>query len=429
MEKNQQCIRVLLVEDDAGDAHLAKNAFKQSVEAKFEITWVESLAAAKQAYSTRECNFDIMLLDLSLPDSEGLETVEIARKICGEIPIVILTGRCDTNFALTALKAGANDYMMKSDCSCCFDGLIRVIRYTLFRAEMEAHNKLLVAALNAAANGIVITDNNAIIKWINPAFSRLTGYKFDEVIGHKPSELVKSNMQNEGFYQEMWGELLAGRHWHGEIINKRKNGSLYHEELSIAPVENANGEIINFIGVKQDISERKALEEMLQQLANTDSLTGLFNRRAFLERLACESERVLRSGDTATLLMLDLDFFKRINDTYGHAVGDQTLKEFTTVIRTNSRSVDVPARLGGEEFAVLLPNTNHDEALVMAERLRKQVSEIIIPHPKGDVCVTVSIGATLLTTSNAEGETALNRADTALYAAKESGRNKICWFE
>ncbi len=426
MSEPVQSIRVLLVEDEAGDAYLVKKTLKETREIQFEVTWVESLKATKEAFNA--ASFDLLLLDLSLPDSEGLQTVEIARQICGEIPIVILTGRCDTDFALSALKAGANDYMIKGDCGCCFDGLIRVIRYTLLRAEMEAHNKLLVAALNAAANGIVITDSNAVIKWVNPAFSRLTGYELDEIIGSKPSELVKSNIQNKEFYQKMWDRLLAKRHWRGEIINKRKNGSLYHEELSISPVENARGEIINFIGVKQDITERKALENMLHKLANTDSLTGLFNRRAFLERLAIESERILRSNDCATLLMLDLDFFKRINDTYGHAIGDEALKEFANIMKKQSRGIDIPARLGGEEFVILLPSTNRNDATIMAERLRTQVSEIVIATPKGDVQFTVSIGAALLTKENANGEITLNHADTALYAAKESGRNKICWF-
>lgn len=426
MNESLQLIRVLLVEDEAGDAYLVKRTLKESHDIRFEVTWVESLKAARDVFN--ETVFNVLLLDLSLPDSEGLQTVEIARQICGEIPIVILTGRCDTDFALSALKAGANDYIIKSDYSCGFDGLVRVIRYTLLRAEMESHNKLLVAALNATSNGIIITDNNGVIKWGNPAFSDLTGYTIDEIIGHKPSELVKSNMQDETFYQKMWDELLSGQYWHGEIINKRKNGSLYHEELSISPVKDANNKIIHFIGVKQDITERKNLEDMLHKLANTDSLTGLFNRRVFLERLDTESDRISRSGDCATLLMLDLDFFKRINDTYGHAIGDKALKEFTHVVKTHSRGIDIPARLGGEEFAILLPNTNQHDATVMAERLRKQVSEIVISTPKGNLQFTVSIGAALLTVDNSDGEIALSHADSALYAAKESGRNKICWF-
>ncbi|MDD2864308.1 MAG: diguanylate cyclase [Methylococcales bacterium] len=420
-----QYIHVLLVEDEIGDAHLVKSALKKNKEITFDVTWVESLSLAIQALS--ENDFDVMLLDLSLSDSDGLKTVEIARKMAGNLPIVVLTGRSDTDFALTALKAGANDYMVKGDCG--FDGLTRVIRYTLLRVEMETHNKLLVAALNAAANAIVITNKDGYIKWINPAFSRLTGYSEQESLGKRPSDLVKSGVQDLRFYQEMWEKLLAGEHWRGEIINKHKDGELYHEELSIAPVKNSVGDIVNFIGIKEDISERKALEEKLQKLANTDSLTGLFNRRVFLERLKQESERIVRLGGFAALLMLDLDFFKQINDTYGHATGDEALRQFSKIVRNHSRSIDVPARLGGEEFAILLPSTNQHDAEVVAERLCQEVSEIAIEHSKGIVKMTVSIGGALISADNSDGELALSHADNALYHAKKTGRNKICWFE
>ncbi len=418
-------IRVLLVEDEEGDAYLVKSALKLADKINFEITWVESLALAKKALAS--IHFDVILLDLSLPDSDGLQTVEIAQHVAMDIPIIILTGHADTDFALTALKAGVCDYMVKGDFG--FNGLVRTIRYSLLRVEMETHNKLLVSALNAAGNAIIITDKDTNIKWVNPAFSRLSGYSLEEAIGHKPCELVKSGVQNVQFYSAMWKRLLAGKHFRGELINKRKNGELYHEELNIAPVKNSRGEITNFIGIKENISKRKATEQMLHKLASTDSLTGLFNRRVFLERLTQESERISRLGGVAALLMLDLDFFKRINDTYGHSVGDEVLKRFADVLQKNSRTIDVPARLGGEEFAVLLTSTGRDDAMIVAERLRKQVSEIEIDHPKGVVRLTVSIGAAALFVGDSNGQIIFNRADSAMYAAKESGRNKTCWFE
>jgi two-component system, cell cycle response regulator len=416
-------IRVLLIEDEAGDAYLVKTALRQSQDVEFNVTWVQSLREAKQNLASK--SFDVILLDLSLPDSEGLATVELTRCCACDIPIVVLTGRGDMDFSLTALKAGANDYMIKGDFG--FNGLARVIRYTLLRSEMEAENRLLVAALNAAVNSIVITDINAVIKWANPAFTKLTGYELDEALNRKPGELVRSDKQNPEFYTEMWSKLLVGEQWQGELINKRKDGSLYYEDLSIAPVKNARGEITNFVGVKQDISHRKQLEEMLQNLANTDPLTSLFNRRVFLEYLTQEAHRVARSKNCAAVLMLDLDFFKRINDTYGHATGDDVLKKFAAIILENTRDVDIAARFGGEEFVILLPDSNRESASIMAERLRKAVSMMSIAHEKGNVTITVSIGAALLIPENANGELALSLADNALYEAKETGRNRICW--
>ncbi|MGB4498453.1 MAG: diguanylate cyclase [Methylococcaceae bacterium] len=426
MNQQKQKIRVLLIEDEESDAYLVKLDLKQSHSVIFDVTWVESLIAAKKVLQT--VTFDVVLLDLSLPDSEGLETIKMTQKITNDLPIIVLTGRCDTDFSLIALKNGASDYMVKGDFG--FDGVARTIRFCLLRAEMDAHNKLLVSALEAAGNGIIITDKDANIKWANPAFSRLTGYELEEVIGNKPNYLVSSGQHDQPSYADMWEKLLQGRHWQGEVINKHKDGSLYHEELNIAPVKNNRGEIVNFIGIKENISERKALEEKLQQLANTDPLTGLFNRRVFLERLAQESERISRLGGFAAFLMLDLDFFKHINDTFGHTIGDEVLKNFAEIMRKNSRNIDVPARLGGEEFAILLLSTNQHDATIMAERLRKQVENMLIQHPtKGDVKITVSIGASELNPFDTDGEIAWRNADDALYLAKNRGRNQTCWFE
>ncbi len=179
----------------------------------------------------------------------------------------------------------------------------------------------------------------------------------------------------------------------------------------------------------ENITERKEMEAQLQKLARTDPLTGLFNRREFLERLELEVEKATRlSHYSAVLLMLDLDFFKRINDTYGHATGDAVLKAVAEILYNTSRAIDVPARLGGEEFAVLLSGADKNEALAIAERLREQVAKIVINHETGPVKITVSIGAASLSADDINGEAVLHRADTALYEAKDKGRNQTCWF-
>ncbi|MGZ5575867.1 MAG: diguanylate cyclase [Methylobacter sp.] len=419
-----EAIRVLLVEDEAGDAHLVKIKLRQAQCGHFDVTWAQSLIEAQQCLATM--SFDVMLLDLSLPDSEGLTTIHRARVMAKEVPIVILSGRGDTDFALTALEAGAVDYMVKGDFG--YDGLARVVRYALLRTEMEARNNLLIAALEAAANGVLITDKDATVIWANTAFGRLTGYSPEEAVGNNPNQLTKSGMQNKEFYQDMWASLLAGQHWRGELINKRKDGSLYYEELSIASVKNGAGKITHFIGIKEDITVRKEMEAQLQKLASTDPLTGLFNRRVFLERLEQERAKVARLPHyVVVVLMLDLDFFKRINDTYGHATGDEVLKVFAEIVRNNSRAIDVPARLGGEEFAILLIGADKNDAMTMAERLREQVAAILIDHESGPVQVTVSIGAAALSAGDINAEVVLHRADAALYEAKDRGRNQTYW--
>lgn len=417
-------IRVLLIEDEAGDAYLVKTKLGQTQSGRFEVTWTQSLSEAQQCLA--DSSFDVMLLDLTLPDSEGLATVHSARSMTMDIPIVVLSGHSDTDFALTALEAGAVDYMVKGDFG--YDGLARVIRYALLRTDMEARNNLLIAALEAAANGIVITDKYATVIWANPAFGRLTGYSPKEAVGNKPNQLLKSGFQDEAFYQDMWADLIVGQHWRGELINKRKNGTLYHEELSIAPVKSSTGEITHFIGIKEDITERKEMEAQLQKLASTDPLTGLFNRRVFLEQLERERAKVARLPHySSVLLMLDLDYFKRVNDAYGHATGDAVLKAFAEVVRKTSRAIDIPARLGGEEFAILLTGACKKDALTMAERLREQVAETVVDHKTGPVKITVSIGAATLLADDMNGEAVMHRADAALYEAKDRGRNQTYW--
>ena len=284
--------------------------------------------------------------------------------------------------------------------------------------------QLLETGLKAAANGIVITDQDGTIEWVNPAVARLTGYSADEALGQNP-RILKSGCHEDRYYAELWQTISAGLVWRGDLVNKRKDGSLYHEEMTITPVTDEHGVIHHFIAVKQDISERKRLEEELRFLATSDPLTGIANRRHFLHYVEDELRRVKRYGSLVALLMLDLDHFKRVNDTWGHAVGDEVLRHFTTLAGGHLRDTDVLGRLGGEEFAVLLRETTLDNASRFAERLRGYLGTEKIAGPRGEISYTVSIGITLLDPRDDAPDAALARADEALYRAKEKGRNRV----
>ncbi|CAA7619820.1 FOG: GGDEF domain [Candidatus Terasakiella magnetica] len=179
------------------------------------------------------------------------------------------------------------------------------------------------------------------------------------------------------------------------------------------------------IGVMLDITERKRMEAELRRYATTDALTGIFNRRHFMQTAATEIERSHRYKHSVSALMLDIDFFKRINDTFGHPVGDEAIKAMAAACRSAIRGEDILGRLGGEEFAIMLPETDLDAAMVAAERIRQAVSEISIPTPKGPVVFTASIGAAQLNETDSSVETLLSRADAALYEAKTGGRNRV----
>ncbi len=294
------------------------------------------------------------------------------------------------------------------------------------RLEVRARDRLLVSALEAAANGIVITDAEARIEWANPAFEQLTGFTRAEAIGHRPAELVKSGLQDNAFYEAMWQTILSGRTWRGEVVNKRRGGELYHEELIIAPVPDDAGRIAHFVGIKQDISERKRMEAELHILASTDPLTGLANRRQFMTWVEAELARFKRFGQAdASLLMLDLDHFKRINDSHGHAAGDAVLCAFARAIAGRLRQTDRAGRLGGEEFAILLVGTGLDGAEEFAEHLRQETAAMRVTSEAETLLVTVSIGISTLHPDDASPDAVLHRADAALYRAKEAGRNRI----
>ncbi len=305
-------------------------------------------------------------------------------------------------------------------------GAVVVFHDISARQEAQVRDRLLVSALEAVANGIVITDPEAHIEWVNPAFEALTGYRREEATGRKPAELVKSGLQTQEFYEAMWKTLLAGQTWRGEVINKKRDGSFYNEELTITPVLDEAGGIRHFVGIKQDISIRKRMEAELHNLATTDSLTGLPNRRQFLALLEQENARVKRfPEDNAVLLMLDLDHFKLINDQYGHAAGDMVLRSFAVQVRDNLRRSDLAGRLGGEEFAILLIGSDLDGAREFADRLRQDFSADQTLIEGKPINATVSIGVTSLLPTDGNADVALARADRALYRAKEAGRNRV----
>jgi diguanylate cyclase (GGDEF)-like protein/PAS domain S-box-containing protein len=278
-------------------------------------------------------------------------------------------------------------------------------------------------ALESAANGIVITTRDGTITWLNPAACRMTGYSMDELVG-RHTRLLKSGKHSPDLYEDLWKTVLRGEVWSGTIINRRKDGSFYHEEQTIAPVVGTDGAITHFIAIKQDISVRVGLEEELQRLAQIDTLTGCANRHHLFEESVREFGRAKRFGHPVAVVLFDLDRFKSINDRYGHSTGDRVLQAFVRCARENLRDHDIIGRLGGEEFVAVLPHSDEEGAWGVAERIRLSLAADTSLLPDGQ-SATVSAGVVVVEAGSMDIHRALQAADKALYQAKNAGRDKV----
>ncbi len=307
---------------------------------------------------------------------------------------------------------------------------------------MNERLQLQSAALDASANAIVITDANSMIKWANPAFFKMNGYTQEEALGRSTKELLNSGQQDQRFYECMWRTILAGKAWHGELINRRKDGTLFNEELTITPVSDEHGVITHFIAVKQDITARHKMEKQVQQLAFYDPLTQLPNRRLLNERLSQAMMASKRSSRYGALLFLDLDNFKSLNDCHGHAAGDLLLMEVARRLNKCVREIDTVARIGGDEFVVMLreleiqKTASNQQARAIAEKIRIALSEpyaLTLKHDtEADTAVvhhcTASIGVALFLKQDSSADHVLKWADAAMYQAKAAGRNQVRFY-
>jgi diguanylate cyclase (GGDEF)-like protein/PAS domain S-box-containing protein len=417
-------LSILVVEDDAGDFGLIKAFVRHAVPGlggEFApVVWAKTLADGIDA--ARHGKPDVVLLDLSLPDSSGLATVQAMRSVLPDTPIIVLTGFDDNALAIAALEAGAQDYLVKGRFE--HDALERAVRHAQVRQKLESRLRLFEVALNSAANGIVITDPESGIEWANRAFTRLSGFSLEEVLAHKPSECIKSGTHDQAFYRRMWETILAGQVWQGEITNRRKDGTLYDEELTIAPVTDVNGTIRHFVAIKQDITERKVAAAQVSHLAHYDVLTDLPNRALLTDRLQQALAQVRRDKGKLAVMFLDLDKFKPVNDTLGHNIGDQLLKQVAMRLTAClQRESDTVSRIGGDEFVILLASIEGvQDCVAMAEKVLDTINQpfSIGPHV---IDISASVGIAVYPQHGDDAHSLQRHADTAMYEAKRGGRH------
>ncbi len=544
-------ISILTVEDNPGDARLVHELLGESDRAgQFRIRVVDRLVAATEAL--RAGGFDVVLLDLSLPDSHGLDTLSAIRAAAPGTPVVVLTGMADEEMALRAVQGGAQDYLVKGRGD--GDLIRRALTYAIernraeealrqsearFRAIFEdtvigisvvaadgslldanpalhamlgyelgalreisvrdithpedrdgslrplaellagktdhyalekryrrrsgetmwarvnvslvrgvgqqplfavalieditdrkaAEDRLRLAAkvLENVSEGIIVTDRNHTIIQVNPAFTELTGYEPEEVIGRKPS-ILSSGRHDASFYQDLRAALRDGGKWQGEIWNRKKDGELFAEWLTISSVRNEADELTNFVAVFFDITLRKQTEERLSYQANHDPLTTLPNRTLFHDRLGRALARARRSGLRVAVLFLDLDRFKEVNDGCGHVVGDKLLQQVAERLAGCTREGDTVARLAGDEFTVILEDlADSRDAAAVCQKILRAMKE---PFNVSDfrLNVTFSIGVSLYPADGNDIQALVKNADDAMYRAKKEGKNTYRFY-
>jgi len=302
----------------------------------------------------------------------------------------------------------------------------RISKYeALLKAQTKELQKL-SQAVEQSPSTIVITDLEGNIEYANEAFTKTTGYLGEEAIGKNPRFLQSGKTDSE-VYNDMWGSLKAGKIWHGEFINLTKEGVEYIESVKVSPIFQDDGTISNYMAIKEDITDKKHSEERIYYLANFDSLTGLPNRVQLEEQIHYAIGMAKRNNGCFSVMFLDLDYFKEINDTLGHDAGDSLLIELGARFKSVLREIDMVSRVGGDEFIFLFLDTDVQGSSYIAKKLLQIIES---PFKLGDneLLVTASIGIAIYPVNGMDKETLFKNADIAMYRAKQEGRNRYCFY-
>ena len=289
----------------------------------------------------------------------------------------------------------------------------------IFRSLVENTNDVIMV-LDATP----LEQGGPLIVYVNPAFERLMGYSAEEVVGLNPKILQGADTDDKTRYK-LRQAMRSGKSIRTQILNYDKFGNELWLDINMVPLFDEDGELAYYAAIERDLTEYKRLQSHLEDMANTDSLTGLSNRQSFMHRAEKEFTRARRYSRPLSAVMIDVDHFKTINDRYGHAVGDIVLREVSAICQCSLRGSDLLGRIGGEEFVLLLPDTPQDNAIFVAERMREHLAKTPIDVDGVVITITASFGVASLIEADINFNSMLERADEAMYHAKHDGRNKV----
>jgi len=424
---------LLLVEDNPGDARLLREMLNEAGAHKTEMTQVESMGEAERHLAA--ALFDIILLDLGLPDAQGLEAVRRARAIAPRVPLVVLTGLDDETLAARALQEGAQDYLIKGQIET--RGLLRALRYAVERKGMEEAlfvvKERAQVTLNCIGDAVVCTDIEGNITFLNLVAEKMTGWPWEEAVGRPMGEVfrIQDAVTREPSPNPLDVAVLHNRavHLPSNCILIRRDGFETPIEDSVAPIHDREGKATGAVIVFRDVSAARAMAEQMTHSAQHDFLTGLPNRMLLNDRVNQAIASVARHSKKVAILFLDLDGFKHINDSLGHAIGDKLLRSVAERLVKCVRDSDTVGRLGGDEFVVFLSELDLAESGAICAQ--KILAAIMARHSIDghDLHVTTSIGISVYPDDGLDAETLIKNADIAMYQAKENGRQSYRFFK
>ncbi len=370
---------------------------------------------------------DLILMDVQMPLMTGFEACKILKENpqTANIPIIFLTAKAEYDSVIEGFSMGAVDYVLKPFYN---EELFARVKAHLTVKELSdavaAKNRMLTRYIDMIEHNIAIskTDANGTIIYTSEALSNITGYTKDELIGQKHC-CFKSECTHESVYRELWSTITSAKTWRGELLDAKKNKELFWAELTINPDFDENGEIVGYLAIWHDITDKKRVE----QLIVIDPLTELYNRRHLDNELNRIIDLHVRESQSFGFLMIDIDYFKAYNDFYGHQQGDAALIAVAKTIKNSlHRPGDSAFRFGGEEFCAILSNTNEEGLLIVANNIKTAIENLNIEHQKSELgYLSVSIGIAAMNAIPTTFDETVMVADKALYAAKESGRNRV----
>jgi diguanylate cyclase (GGDEF)-like protein/PAS domain S-box-containing protein len=431
---NKKPIKVLLlVEDNPADARLLREMFSEQSSHHTELTQVETMSQAEKHLAG--CAVDIILLDLGLPDTQGLESIRRARAVAPRVPLVVLTSLDDESMAAQALQEGVQDYLIKGQIDA--RGLLRALRYAVERKSMQEElfeeKERAQVTLNSIGDAVICTDISGNITFLNLVALRMTGWSRDEAVGRPMAEVFRvldaTSRKTTPNPMEIAVRQNHTIHLPSNSILIQRDGCEIPIEDSVAPIHDREGQVIGVVIVFRDVSSTKTMAIQMAHSAHHDFLTGLPNRKLLNDRVSQAIASAIRNMKKVAVLFLDLDGFKHINDSLGHPIGDRLLQSIAKRLVDSVRGSDTVSRQGGDEFVLLLSEVEQSEGIAITVRRLLQV--VADPHSidQHDLHVTACIGVSIYPDDGPDAETLIKNADTAMYQAKENGRQSYQFFK